>query len=178
MIRTSFFRRGSYGNWPCVSREKCPQHMLISGYSMARRLVRARHLPAMLRPPAIARHERAGNASFRILPRSRDGKDRMAIWIVPRAKVRFINIRRSTMGSFTKTSRFSSKRYSRRQASCQGVYSITRQRVVSLPRLFSLWGISELKWMFSPTLSCLFLLSSVSSRLPSITYMNSSPSCL
>ena len=116
--------------------------------------------------------------SFRILPRSRDGKDRMAIWIVPRAKVRFINIRRSTMGSFTKTSRFSSKRYSRRQASCQGVYSITRQRVVSLPRLFSLWGISELKWMFSPTLSCLFLLSSVSSRLPSITYMNSSPSCL
>jgi hypothetical protein len=116
--------------------------------------------------------------SFRILPRSRDGKDRMAIWIVPRAKVRFINIRRSTMGTFTKTSRFSSKRYSRRQASCQGVYSITRQRVVSLPRLFSLWGISELKCMFSPTLSCLFLLSSVSSRLPSITYMNSSPSCL
>ena len=58
-----------------MSREKCPQHMLISCYSMARRLVPARHLPAMLRPPAIARHERAGNASFRILPRSRDGAE-------------------------------------------------------------------------------------------------------
>ncbi len=36
--------------------------MRFLGWDMAGGLVPARHLPAMLRPPAIARHERAGNA--------------------------------------------------------------------------------------------------------------------